>query len=482
MKKFLLLFMVALLALTGLAGCGEEPEQNGKVRLNVYASMDYRNVLKASPNDKQALLMKWIEETFEERNQDIDINFQNKGWGEELNSTLVRDLNLSGDLAPDVVFGEEYVRNFIERGSFAALELGEELEQDLIDAVKDYVSKDGKIYAVPSHTGTYGLSINMAALRNAGVLDSSNQVTQNFREALAETVGDPNYQQVDEISAVDPLQPETWEDLLLICQYIKNYYAAQGDNRNGGMTMSNIKGDSQWKALAWMRTAGGDFADASGAPALNSEANLKAFEMMRAFSRTAGSNGIAGTVDGTQLMYSNFFNGRAAYIVEGAELLARSYQYSSFNDADLATAELPRYESDLTGKKGNALVGTVYYSINAKKSENYAYSLRFIQFLLSEETQRQYYEMDRRIPVRKSILNDESLISGENAEPRMAAFLEPLKSDEYQFSGGLTGFSNNAAQIWDEWTSFTSRLYGTTDLKTAADAAQEEMLKYFNRT
>lgn len=481
MKKLICVILLLVISMS-FASC--KKEENGNTVLNVYASIDYKSVLTHSPNDKQANLMKWVKETFESENKGVTVNYQVKGWGDALNSAMLKDLNTSGKNAPDIFIGEEYVRNFISLGTFAEIKLDESIESDIIPAVKDYISKDGKIYAAPLYTGTYGISINTKVLRVVGVLDKNNEVTQNFKDALKATVGNSAYQQVDDIDDVNPLCPETWEDLLLICQYIKNYFDENNQVNNGAMVLSNIKGDSRWKTLAWLRTAGADYADKDGKPDVYGENAVKAYEMIRSLSQTASSyTGIVNATGGTQAMYSAFFGGKAAYIIEGAELLARSYQYPSFNDADLYTAELPCYEFNVTEKKGNALVGTVYYSINKNKPENYEIQNKFINFLMSEKTMYEFYEKDMRIPTRTSVLRSEKISEGgEMYNARLQPFFKAVLSDEYSFSGGLVGFSNNAALVWEKWESYIGKVYGGSgQISSMLEKLQSEMLSVYNR-
>lgn len=491
MKKILVLVLSAIMAFAtiGMVGCGKK--DGGITELNVWVVAplinNYSDVLKMNPNDKQALLTKEITQTFEQENPDIKLKYLNKGWGDTLNEALMMGLNTKGDSAPDIVVGEQYVKTFIDNGNFCALDL-DGLENDIVGQATKYMVKDNNVYAVPITTGTYGLNINLSMLRECQVIDDDNIVVPEWRNEIAKYITQVNAMNSNYTCStadeINPLAPVYFEDLLAICLFIRDFYDGKAYVNNvtysnndgkskGGIIITETIGDAPWQNLAYMRNAGGDYVDANGDVNLDSPENLLAYQMIRDLYATAGTSG---RVNSATDFNTQFFRNYGVYAIQGAELVTRAYKSTTLDDEDIVLTYLPMFSA----KKihSNTMVGSVFMSVNKNKSKNLEKSTRFIKYLLSEEVQYKFMEMDGRIPVRKSILESETIKSKSNYN-----VLEPLLKtySEWSFDGMLYGFSNNASHIWESYHAFMSSLFSETDLATALKEVDGQMQYYLDR-
>ncbi len=493
MKKILTLMLCVFMAVASLSvtGCNKKGEE-GQTELNVWVVApliyNYKNALKLNPRDKQALLTKEITETFEAANPDIKINYLNKGWGDSLNEALMTGLNNKGDAAPDIVVGEQYVKTFIDNGNFSALDLGD-IKEDIVDQAKDYMIKDGKVYAVPITTGTYGLNINLAMLRECQIIDENNAVIPEWRTEVAKYINKVNGMNENYTCStaeeINPLAPVYFEDVLAISLFARDFYDGKVFVNNitysgndgaskGGMIITETATDSPWQNLAYMRNAGGDYVDATGKVALDTPENLLAYQMIRDLYSVAGTSGRVGSAADFNVQ---FFNNYGIYAIQGAELVSRAYNSSTIDVEDILLTYLPMFSA----KKihSNTMVGSVFMSVNANKAKNLEKSTRFIKYLLSEEVQYKFMEMDGRIPVRKSMLSSETIKTKSNYN-----VLQPLLKTytEWQFNGMLYGFANNASHIWESYHTFVNSLFAIeTDLAQALKDADGQMQYYLDR-
>ena len=89
-----------------------------------------------------------------------------------------------------------------------------------------------------------------------------------------------------------------------------------------------------------------------------------------------------------------------------------------------------------------------------------------------------------RNPTRTSVLRSEKIAEGGKMNnARLQPFFKAVLSDEYSFSGGLVGFSNNAALVWEKWESYIGTVYGGSgQISSMLEKLQSEMLSVYNRT
>ena len=382
-----------------------------------------------------------------------------EGWGDTLNESVTRAI--AGGTMPDIMCAESYMPEYIRGGHFAPIELDEATLADLVPAGIEYCTYNDTLYAVPAWTGSFALVINKNVLKEAEILNEDETVNSSWQAQYPD---------------INPLAPATWEDLLDICTYIKNFYLGLKENRKGGILLSDTKEGSAWRALAYMQTAGGSFTNEAGEITMNTAENKKAFEMMRSLTKTMPDGAITSVNEDT--LWTYFFQNRAAYIVEGIDAVTRTVNYTTISEDDVAVASLPTFEND--GVKANMMVGTGYYAIS-KDSDNIDLAMEFIKFLLRDEIQLMMAEYDMRVPAKRSVLTGDAIKELEVYD-ELQVYLEPFTDSEYMMSSGIPSFSNNPVQIWERWKTFIDALLRTDEsIDTILATAQNDMSDALNR-
>ncbi|MDR1093157.1 MAG: extracellular solute-binding protein [Clostridiales bacterium] len=441
-KHFVKIFalLAAALCVGAVAGCGTDTKNDpSKLTVWVVAPFvhNYAQVLKTKPNDRQAKMSQIIFEEYAAEHSDIKLDLQNKGWGTELNQALTKAI--AGNTAPDVTVGEMYVPSYVANNHFIALDFGAEIEGDIIEQTAAYgKGADGKWYAAPVWTGTFGLSINVTVLKDAQILNADGTVKDE--EIIA--------------AGIDPLHPAYWEDLLTICTKIKTYFKEKGDDYTGGMLVSNTHEGGAWRALAYQRTAGGEISEDNTTMVMDTPANEKAYRMMRDLSKTS-PDGALNASNEEVLWTQYFFPNKAAYIVDGIDPIVRAGYFDGAGE--IVPAELPTFKED--GKKSNVLVGTGYFSIVAKRNKSdFTKEQEFIRFLLKKENQIRLLDADIRVPTRKSVLNSDEIKAAPDYDVKKP-FVEPIVNSAYSFNGGIPSFLKNPATVWSQYDYFLDDVF-----------------------
>ena len=461
-KRLVCILCLCAMMLT-LCACAEEGEQNnGEVELRVWCVNpivpNYEETLEQQPEHPQALYTKWLVESFEAANPGVTVKLEYGGWETELNKNLASAI--AAGTQPDVTCGGSYHPLYVRYGHFAELDLGE-YEGNIVSNTDNISFFRDTRYSVPIFTSTLGLVINQGVLRKAGILDENNQVVEQWKE-------------------YNPLQPETWEDLLYICQYIKDYFSKSSnpdDHYIGGILMDDVAGSSHVRALAIMRTAGGEIADDYGNFYLNSEANEKAFSMMRELGKTAPKGSYSVTTEGA--LFDLFYKGLAAYTVEGIDvpLTISTGAYPDTKAEDLLVVSLPTFAEN--GVKSNVVCGSMHMSV-LKKSKNQEMGQKFIQYILSDESQMKLFEMCYRSPARQDLY---AVLEEENSQTYqlLKAYCDMLSGEEYVFEGTIPCFENNPSKIWELWHSFMDRVYvSDTPIAELMKDYEAQMISAFN--
>lgn len=465
MKKKIIALALAGLLCCSLFGCGGSAKVSADTLVVWEASLqpEYEQILAISPNDPASLLTKLIVDKFEAENPGKKLALRFNGWGETLNKNVTN--LLITDMGVDIVPGEQYISPLIEGGTFEPLDdkYRSIVSEDLI--ARGVSKKDGRLYAVPMQTGACALYINKAVLRQAKIIDKEDKVIHP--EVAAKNI--------------NPLAPATMEDLLFVCQKIKAFFNNNNVDSKGGFLLNDTTkgGGSQWRALAFMRQAGGDFADDDGNVTFDSAANRKAFEMMYQLSLTRPEGSQAATEEDV-LLNKYFYESRAAYVVEGPNCLFNAA--GTLAAKDIVSCEMPVFEG--VNIKSNVSMGTVYYSImaNSKKKD---LAKRYFDVITSEEVQMAIMKYIYAVPTVKSVLAKEELKTDEYHYSDLQTTLIPYQDPSYVNVKPLYGFSNNAAQIWDTWLSFTSRAFTNPAASVSIDSLVKEthdaMVKQANR-
>lgn len=410
---------------------------------------DYKKVLNLDPTNVNAKMTKDIISKFEKDN-DIKVVLKNKGWGVDLNKELT--LAIGGNTMPDITVGEQFVKSYVVNNHFAPLDFDETLKNDILPQLTGLgTGTDGKLYAAPVWAGSFALIINQDVLKNAKILDANGAVNAAWQA---------------ENPTLNPLEPKTWEELLAICKLLNA-------KSQGGMLLSATKKGGSWRALPFMRTAGGDFVNAKGEIYIENAENEKAFTMMRELVKTSPSGAID-LQDEMDIWKSYLLKDKAAYTIDSVDpLVAADNQGLS---AKLRTAPLPTFETD--GKNTNVAIGCGYYSIY-EKTNKMDVAQKFIKYLMSKEVQIKIMETNLRIPTMRSTLNSTE-VKNSDVYATLGDYISAYSDPECVFDGGLPSILTYPADVWAQFDTFSSDLLTTkkgvyADLKTILQTVQTQM-------
>lgn len=226
-KKTMALIMAAVMTAGAMSGCAGKKEDNGKIKISVGswpaaegASLDRMNAKK---------------EAFEKKFPQYEIVPDT--WTFELSTFYSKAA--TGSLPMVYETGLTEVRNIIDNGY--SCDITEEFTKRgymdvLSDRVKDIVTRDGKVYAIPKTVYTLGIGYNVELFEKAGLMNDDGS----------------------------PIVPKTWDDLAQTAVTIKEKTGKPGfvfptTNNCGGWMLSPIawsygatfmeKGsDGKWKA------------------------------------------------------------------------------------------------------------------------------------------------------------------------------------------------------------------------------------------
>ena len=444
------LLMSAMLVF-GVAGCGQTIQDDPNTLYIWTADLDasYEAALDLNPDNPTALFTKELVEGFEESHPGKTVSLLFNGWGEELNGNMMKLIGSQNSIKVDLIPGEEYMPRYVQGGVYAPIEL-DDITSDMVESIANEGVYEGETYAIPTSTGTFALYVNHTVLKEAGILNEDGTVNEIY-------------------SDLNPLEPATWEDLLAICEVVKQYYESRNVSDHGGMAISGTKTGSHWRALAFMRTAGGDFADEEGNVTFESQANRKAFNMMKDLVAT-GPDGITGISDEDKVI-QYFVDNKAAYILDGGTILNKPIDKSTYS-----LSELPTYKDG--GVKSGVATGTVYYSIWGRSTKK-ELALEFLRYWLSPEIQKRQLELTNRLSARTSVMSDESIHTEQYNWWANEKLVAPLIEPEYVNVKMLPCFINNPSHIWSEWQQFFSGVIaGNGTVENSIAATQSAMAKW----
>lgn len=175
-KRIIALGLAVTLSCSLFAGCGKKDEaKDGKVTITVG---DWPT--KEEPNYE---IYQEMKEKFEKKYPNIKIKTDE--WGYSVNSFLQKAA--SGQLPSIYVTSYTEIKRIIDTGY--AADVTKHMKESgyadkLRDSIRDLISKDGKIYAVPSNAYVMGLYINMNLFKKAGLVneDGTPKVPKTWEE------------------------------------------------------------------------------------------------------------------------------------------------------------------------------------------------------------------------------------------------------------------------------------------------------------
>jgi len=428
LKKFVTLALCFLLTFT-FASCGEEGTNNdGTITLRIESAAPLRYNFNALLNSEeegsqvynQALFSKKLVEGFKKLYPNVKLNFVEHGWSDALfqkQQLMVRSYMQNGKMDVDIMIGETYMNYLTNAGVFVELDMSK--FSHVIEGSYADMAIGDKVYGVPMCTGIMGLQYNTQILAEVGIPE-------------AEWV------------------PATWDQLLENSKKVHEYAVANGKKYGGIMLNNTSMGmSSAFRAVPFMRQAGGDFVDENGNLALNTPANKEAFAYLRELAKYAYEEGLT-TENEDTLQYYFISKGYAAYMIEGQWSMANAPEY-------IKSAALPKKDADST-VSGNIFMGNVLFGIT-KGSPNQEMAHAFLEYLTSEEVQTWFYELDGRLPVNKDVLGSEATRA---IYPNINSYIDVLLAGG--FKGGLAGFVKNSGDIWNNgWLNFYKKVLTTNE-------------------
>lgn len=346
------------------------------------------------------------------------------GWGDTLTQKL--SASFLAKEGPDIIIGETQMPGFAMQGYLEPFpdELAQKVRENLNAASWKSMEYEGKLYGVALEPSSAILVWNKNILKESGL--------------------DPDK------------APETWDELL---QNMEKIY--KGGSYSGGGIYAGSNNGGYLRFGAFLRGAGGWFADENGQPDINNPANLPAFDLLRKMNSFNKPGIVTASEEGT--FFSAFDKGRLAYKVDGQWAINQAKSQG----LDCGFSMLPAGSG---GEASGIVLGAGYQAVPVYSS-NKEIAFKLIELMIDTEFQKNIANGGIRVPALKSVaISDEY----KKAQPE-------LYSMESTLDGKITGlptFSGDAAKAWAAIGTAMSRTMQTSDdIKTIADDAQKSLLE-----
>lgn len=344
---------------------------------------------------------------------------------------------MAGEGVPDIADVEMGKWPMFMNGEVQFLDLNPYIEpyaKDLVTPILDMVSKDGKLYAAPSHVGATVMYYNTELLDKAGI----------------------DYKTI-----------KTWDDFEAA---MKTYKEKTGNY----MYYCETYGAYQYTIL--MSELGATIIDDKGMPTLNGPEAVKSVELIRkwvdedllAFIPT----GNADTPEGKAAV----FNGDVAAVAYPLWYMSRFTDEAPDLAGKIAIAPLPVFDADSYKSVGLGGTGTTVY----KNSPNADLAAQFVVWAkLSPEGSAGLWKVLGFDPVNKLVASDTSITTDPENK-----FLKYFSSNPFEVLASVSDkmFSQKTMQnsgIINDYLSATTwnKIYvDKVDPKTELDATQKELL------
>ena len=330
-------------------------------------------------------------EKFEAENPGIKLNLEVVSWND---LKTVADTRIASNQAPDVLNLDTFA-DYANEGLLmpVAEYCPEDLFADFFPSFIDQSVIDGVCYAVPDLASARALFYN----------------TKMFEEVGVEV-------------------PTTWAELEDVSQQIVDFY--EGDVYPWGVDMTTDEGQACFAYYAWGN--GGDFVDADGKWAVNSDANVAATEFIVGMV----NDGFTNPNPATQTRYDlqdMFAAGKLAMIIAPNQL--PTYVADKGGEIEFATADIPANEgctSSSVGVMDRIMVFKDEADDQAKRNEAVA---AFLKFFYDPENYVGWVSMEGFLPAVNSAVG--ALVE---SDPSFEAWLGVL---------GNAKFYPTATDGWD---------------------------------
>ena len=373
-KKLLTMFITTTMILS-LVGCGKKVVQKVEEKKQEVVTLKFANWGQSEEATK-AIFQKMADD-FTAKNPKIKIEFSNYPYNEIQQQVLVM---ANGGNSPDVVQGES--SSFVSYASSGFAEpldnlIDKKVTDDIYPGVKDSMSYEGKLYALPWICSPFVLVYNKDLFTKAGL--------------------DPNS------------PPKTYADMIKAAEAIGKLKDASGDSIYGlgGTTAAvTISGNA---ILSTMFSFGGGLYDKDGKLAINTPENIAAFNFYKDL-ETKKLNPQSGKLkDLRNLMAIE----RLGMYFDQTWGVSGVFAINKNMKTNVALAPMPA-----TDKTKGLSVLSAHQLLIMKDSKHKAESAKFIEYLTSQQALKEYYQTVSFLPGFKSISQDTTMISD---------FIKPVK-------------------------------------------------------
>lgn len=379
-KKLTKLITICITAamIMSMAGCSKKAEETNQAsgdKKQGPVTLKFANW--GQSEDATKAIFQKMADDFTAKNPNIKIEFATYPYGDIQQQVLVM---ANAGNAPDVVQGETATfASYMSSGFVEPLDnlVDKKIIDDIYPGVKDSISYEGKLYALPWICSPYVMVYNKDLFTKAGL--------------------DPNS------------PPKTYSDMIKAAEAIGKLKDASGNSVYGlGETTAAvaISGDA---ILSTMFSFGGGLYDKNGKLTVNTPENIAAFSFYKELETKKLNPQAPKLKDLRNLMaigrLGMYFD--QIWGVSGVFAINKDIQKS------VALAQMPA--TDKT--KGLSLLESHQLMI-MKDSKHKAESAKFIEFLTSQEEIKQYSQVSSFLPGFKSMNQDASMISD---------FVKPVK-------------------------------------------------------
>jgi multiple sugar transport system substrate-binding protein len=340
-----------------LAGC-KRPDANsasdGRAELRLFLLLI---------SSKQVEHYKWVEESFEASNPDVDVVFEQFPGSSLKDYEIKLRLRFSSGRSPDVFGVAESVAAELARLDLLAPapadveRLVQENSRNEMIRLAPYV--DGTCYGVVSDAGPTVLYYNKAMLREAGM---------------------------------DPDQPpKTWDELVRMADQLTKR-SEDGTVERAGISLrtSGFKPGIAEKWFTFLYSAGGvAFNDEGSSARFNSDAGRKALDLYQTilFDRRIDSVELEGDQQG-------FGQGRSAMFIREVHVVR--WLRETYPELEFGVAPIPAEEASISA-------GGSYVFVVSNDSPHKDAAWRLVRYLMSDEVYSRYAEIGGIIPATRSV-------------------------------------------------------------------------------
>lgn len=417
LKRFLAIFITSALTLS-MVGCGSKVEGNKEEKKEEVVTLKFANW--GESEDATKAIFQKMADDFTAKNPNIKIEFVTYPYGDIQQQVLV--MSNSGN-PPDIVQGETAsFSSYVTSGFAEPLDnlVDKKVINDIYPGVKDSLSYNGKLYALPWICSPYVMVYNKDLFAKAGL--------------------DPNS------------PPKTYADMIKAAEAIGKLKDKDGNSVYGlGETTAavGISGDA---ILSTMFSFGGGLYDKEGNLAINTPENVAAFNFYKEL-ETKKLNPQAGKLKDLRNLMAI---GRLGMYFDQTWGVGGVFAINKDMKNNVALSTMPA-----TDKTNGLSLLESHQLLIMKDSKHKAESAKFIEYLTSKETIKEYLQAVSFIPGFKSINQDNSIISD---------FIKPVK-DSLEGVKSLEKVNPNLKNALLELTSAVQSC--TVGKETAEDAVKK---------